>query len=683
MAKITINGVTLDPIADHGVLLQHSLLSVDAARSDYLLIQVSKPLTLAERQRLETLHVDLLEFVPQDTYVARYKQEDLAAIRALPFVAWVNTYLHGFKIAPELHQAANGQTAQLKHLIGQPAAADAPPVVVNIVLHKGADEAAAANAVARAAGVNPNTIKASKGKFRVRIPADRLSAIAAIDDVRHIEQVYEKQLWNNVARGIIGADPVSSGVTLQGDAQIVAVCDTGFDLGDTNNVHPAFQNRVVKLYALGRPGDASDHDGHGTHVCGSVLGAGVSATDGAINGTAPRARLIVQSVADDQGYLTGIPPDLSQLLQPPYDDGARVHSNSWGDKDNGYPADSQGIDDFVYTHRDMVIVIAAGNAGKDGQGTGTVDPNSVGSPGTAKNCITVGACENERPTFVWVDGSYQLRTYGDAWPSDFPAEPIHSDLFANNPEGLTGFSSRGPTADGRIKPDVVAPGSGILSTRSRATGVGPGWGASGDPLFFFDGGTSMATPLVAGGAAVVIQYLKAKNPASTPSAALVKALVINGADPLKGQYTPSELGVIPNRNEGFGRVNLQASVDAQPNSHILGMWDEGQALQVNETATFSVTLANPMSLVKVTLVWTDPAGEGLQNDLDLVVTTPTGQAVLGNAQPGSTVPDRLNNVEQVSLTTVPAGKLAIDVRAYRIALQAQSFAVVVRAIDAL
>jgi serine protease AprX len=145
----------------------------------------------------------------------------------------------------------------------------------------------------------------------------------------------------------------------------------------------------------------------------------------------------------------------------------------------------------------------------------------------------------------------------------------------------------------------------------------------------------MATPLVAGGAAVVIQFLKAKNPSSTPSAALVKAVLINGADSLKGQYTPSELGATPNRNEGFGRVNLQASVDGRADSHILGMWDEGPTLEVGQTSSFDVDLPNAMSLVKVTLVWTDPAGEGLQNDLDLVVTTSNGVTALGNAQPGN------------------------------------------------
>ena len=93
---------------------------------------------------------------------------------------------------------------------------------------------------------------------------------------------------------------------------------------------------------------------------------------------------------------------------------------------------------------------------------------------------------------------------------------------ANNPEGLVAFSSRGPTLDHRIKPDVVAPGTFILSTRSRDT-AGTGWATSADPLYFFEGGTSMATPLVAGCTAVLREFAIKQKGIKKPSAALIKA----------------------------------------------------------------------------------------------------------------------------------------------------------------
>lgn len=89
------------------------------------------------------------------------------------------------------------------------------------------------------------------------------------------------------------------------------------------------------------------------------------------------------------------------------------------------------------------MLVAAGNDGSDKDGDGAINPMSVTSPATAKNCICVGACENERPNF---DASH----YGDWWPDDYPVAPYNSDPMADNPDEIVAFSSRGPTEDGRI-----------------------------------------------------------------------------------------------------------------------------------------------------------------------------------------------------------------------------------------
>ena len=177
---------------------------------------------------------------------------------------------------------------------------------------------------------------------------------------------------------------------------------------------------------------------------------------------------------------------------------------------------------------------------------------SIGSEAAAKNCITVGATESLRPRIEL--------TYGALRPRSFPSDPIFSDLSADNPDGMAAFSSRGPTKEKRLKPDVCAPGTSILSTRSGAV-VNPEtiFGTSNDPDYFFDDGTSMATPLVAGCCAVLRESL-VKNEVPNPSAALIKALLINGARPIPGQYHPSETGPSPNPAAGWGRVNLAASV---------------------------------------------------------------------------------------------------------------------------
>src|SRR5207248_3150179 len=208
---------------------------------------------------------------------------------------------------------------------------------------------------------------------------------------------------------------------------------------------------------------------------------------GAIQGTAPQAKLVVQSLINSGGGLGGIPADLHDLFTPPYtNDKARVHTNSWGATTPGLPYDASAteIDDMVWKHQDLVICFAAGNDGIDANGDGVVDLRSVGSQSGAKNCITVGASESLRlkiePTF---------NTYADVRPASFPTNPLKSDPMANNPAGMAAFSSRGPTQERRIKPDVVAPGTSILSTHSRAAPAAQHlFGTSSDSLWFFDTG---------------------------------------------------------------------------------------------------------------------------------------------------------------------------------------------------
>jgi len=676
MSRIKINGITYDPQETGRVRSAAAPLAPDAANSDYILIQTKAPLTAEEKHQLEALSVHIHEYVSLNTYLCGYKPSDLSAIRALPFVEWANIYLVGFKIAPTLAVGAQaGEVKSLAEMSVAPATAKSrDPKTVEIVFHKDVNPETLRQQLAAIVHQNPEDIKMGRMKVRLTVQEQMLPGIAALDGVRNIEPAPKYKLMNDVARGILGLPaPTPAPGALLGTGQIVAVADTGFDMGSTTNVHPAFTGRVLKLYALGRPATANDPDGHGTHVCGSVLGDANSAVLGVrVTGAAPGAKLVMQSVLDSGGNLGGLPDDLNDLFLPPYqNDGARVHSNSWGGAGAGsYSANSREVDDFVWNHRDCVICFAAGNEGVDSSGVGRVDPGSVSEPGSAKNCITVGASENNRPGF---DNGL---TYGTGWPSDFPADPIASDEVADNPDGMAAFSSRGPLQSGRNKPDVVAPGTAILSTHSRAT-QSTGWSASDDPLYFFDGGTSMATPLVAGCSAVVRQYLTTTGGVASPSAALVKAMLINGATPMKGQYSTPEVGRVPDISEGFGRVNIPATVGPFAANASLTFRDEATQLTTGQQEQLTVTVNANHKQLKVTLVWTDPAGETLQNDLDLVVTAASGEERHGNMATGSTDFDRTNNVEQVTWTNPPAGNAVITVKAFSVALDPQSYALVV------
>ena len=309
-----------------------------------------------------------------------------------------------------------------------------------------------------------------------------------------------------------------------------------------------------------------------------------------IRGHAYKAKLVFQAVEQEMKWkpnapeelrseryvLAGIPTDPTSLFQYAYDQGARIHSNSWGGGDPGdYDNQCEQFDAFVWRHKDFCFVIAAGNDGTDKDGNGRINPTSVTSPGTAKNCVTVGACENLRPEF-------NGEKYGGWWPDDYPVAPFKSDPMANNPKQVVAFSSRGPTNDGRVKPDVVAPGTFILSTRS--TRIAPNnfaWAAyPPNKMYFHMGGTSMATPLTSGAVALIREFLRKKRGIANPSAAMLKALLVAGAQRLPAS---SSVGEVVDNDQGFGRVDLDRSLKSVLQT------TEGAGLQTGQLSSSSLS----------------------------------------------------------------------------------------------
>ena len=658
MAIITINGNSFDPIEE-----PTPSPPSDLSQSNYILIQTNPSLTDERRAELAGLGVTILEYLPRYSYLCRYEKANLQAIRNLEYISWVGNYSSDLKSASDLF-SANG----------------AEPKEVDVVFHDDVDPKKFREAIAAQANLNPDSLKLGRHKVRLTIQPTHLSAVAAIDDVRHIEEVRPAEFLDTVARvilGVVAADGNSS-VPFEGEGQIVVVADSGFDIGSKDNVHRAFvdgQNgasRVLQLYAVGRPqsGETNDPTGHGTHVAGLVLGDGESQRFGKVRGTAPKARLIVQSLLDENNKVNE-PVDLHDLFLKPYTEfGARIHNNSWGrSPGNGvYTPGSSEVDDFVWNHRDFVVCFAAGNEGRDSTASGKVDSKSITAPGTAKNCITVGATESVRPEIDHPERNLPefALTYSQKFgPGLFPADPFRDRRVAADSESVAAISSRGPAGDNRIKPDVVAPGTFILSARSRQLDPDVSlWAETAELPFIFHGGTSMASPLVAGCAALVREFLAEVHHITNPSAALVKSLLINGARPL-GQ-NGNAASVTPDFDQGFGRVDMPATVGPFPPNVSVTPHDEATALVQGQLEVRHITIEPQMSLLKVTLVWTDPPGDGLQNDLDLIVKSAGGEKRHGNKQPGETDFDRVNNVEQVVWNNFPAGDVEITVTAARI-----------------
>jgi hypothetical protein len=154
--------------------------------------------------------------------------------------------------------------------------------------------------------------------------------------------------------------------------------------------------------------------------------------------------------------------------------------------------------------------------------------------------------------------------------------------------------------------------------------------------------------------------------------------LINGAQPISGQYTPSEAGDIPSINQGFGRVDFQATVGPYGAGTNVSFQEEKTELDTNQEERTPVKVPAGARQLKVTLVWTDPAGETLQNDLDLIVQAQGGQERHGNVPDASSDFDRANNVEQVVWNNPPSGDAVIIIRAFRVTRLPQSYALVVR-----
>jgi hypothetical protein len=399
------------------------------------------------------------------------------------------------------------------------------------------------------------------------------------------------------------------------------------------------------------------------------------------------ARLVFQAIErNSTGQLAGIPADYNQLFQQARDDGARIHTNSWGDDANGqYSWKSQDIDEFMWDHKDAVILFSVGNEARDANSNGVVDEDSLSSQSSAKNCISVGASENNRASGGYNPGG-TCDSYGTCWPFDFPANPVKDDALSDDPEGMVAFSSRGPTDDGRPKPDVVAPGTNVLSVRSsQATTTHWGLLPAGNarrPFYMYKGGTSMSTPLTAGVVALIRQYVQKVHLHANPSGALLKALLIHGASPMAGQYAPPEVGDIPDNNQGWGRVNLNNSLFPDYPVRIEFRDNPAHALGTGEHRDYAFKVINTTVPFRATLAWTDfpsnlAAGGGLVNRLRLSVIDPAGTTTV-QGEPAD------NNVQQVVIDNPVVGNYTVRVTGVNVATQAteaqrQDFALVVGA----
>lgn len=638
-------------------------------------------------------------------YVVRADKKGVAAISALPVVRWVGHLPHSARVASATRRRAQGKPTATTTDTAVPRTRIRHGVYT--VQFFGPADLAKGLAQVKKLGFKvldrppDKRLLIVESQKAIGAHAKQIDRLSAVHGVQQIRERSIKRTSNDVSAGLVGAAVAQGpGFALSGTGETICVCDTGIDTGDPATIHPDFAGRISAIqsfpitpdfspyvYNPGANDGPSDRDsGHGTHVAGSVLGDGSSSVGlpglaGQIRGLSHKATLVFQAVeqeldwknpADEAEYgrflLAGIPADLTVLLQDAYTRGARIHSNSWGGGDPGaYDAQCDQLDRFVWTHKDLCVLVAAGNDGTDNDGDGAINPMSVTSPSTAKNCITVGASENKRPTF-------NAEKYGDWWPDDYPVAPFSTAAMADNPAQVVAFSSRGPTLDGRFKPDVLAPGTFVLSTRSTRIALNNTAWAAFPPsrMYFHMGGTSMATPLAAGAVGLLRQYVRRKSLAGGPTAALLKALLVASAKRLP---TPGTRRLVDN-HQGYGLINL-ASVLKPSSSRKLRMANVGPGLATGQVSRRTVTLTATAPL-RVVLAYTDYPGSALVNNLNLLVFGPDGSRYVGNqAKAGAVTLDSANNVEMVDVLSAKPGQWRIEVVGSNVPHGPQAFALVI------
>lgn len=689
------------------------------------LVQFSGPVQPAWVEQLVRDGFRIVNYIPDNAYLVYGEASSLRTMQTRAVteasVHWEGPYRAVDKIQP-----------------GAKAAADPfkrpDPNLFAVQLVRDAAANAQTLAAIDAAKLEPVIRQSEVGIFLnliVRLPVDSLDGLAARPDVVSIAP-YNQPKMRDERQGMIvagqlvanGSAPVSPGYTnwlaskgftqAQFDASgfVVDVTDSGVDTGNPSDVrHFALYKdgntngaaRLVYARLEGTPNNPGSTtaglDGHGNinaHIiAGQVTLSNFPHTD--TNGyrygqgIAPFVKVGSSVIFDPNSFTF---PNYADLASRAYSDGARVSGNSWGANVAGdYGTDSQEYDALVRDaqpagsvvpvagNQEMTFVFAAGNDGSAAQ--------TVGSPGTAKNVITVGAAENVQ--------SFSLANGGNT--ADGSDGCGIDDTGADNANDMIDFSSRGPCTDNRVKPDIVAPGThitggvaqdvktmagnGTALTGFDATGVCalPGGGTTGDPDNFFplgqqfyttSSGTSHSTPAVAGGAALVYQWF-INNFSAPPSPAMLKAFLMNAARYMNGTGANDNLY---SNNQGMGMMNLGTAFDGTARFYRDQLpADLFTASGQTRQWIGYIPPGGTGKPFRVTLAWTDApgstTGNAYVNNLNLVVTV-NGISYLGNNfNKGASVTggaaDPRNNVESVFLPAGTAGNVVVTVVAANIA----------------
>ncbi len=593
---------------------------VIAAGTHYVL-QLDGPLTADREAALVQAGIMLGQYLPEHAYIVVLNDDAAANLVAtvnqpggpLGFVAWLGAFDSEWKLDPEISNRPY-QTAHRQELASRGMAE------VTVLCFDNADTRSVVAEITRLGGevraVNP---EGSQWAIDATMRAADIPALALLDEVQFIEDGPEATLRNDTNRWILQSNVANQtpiwNKGIHGEGQIGGLID-----GTMAESHCMFDDSVPigpthrKVVALRSAGAI---DTHGTHTAGTF--AGDAAPFGAYttnDGIAFAAKLSFTNLS----AISSAGTSLSLRFQDAHNDGARVHSNSWGDDSTtSYTNWCRQIDLFTAANEDSLVAFAVSNGS-----IATTPENSV-------NVLGVGASQ------------------------DTPSQGNHCS------------GGTGPTADGRRKPEVYAPGCGTVSASAATT--------CGTTALT---GTSMACPAVSGAGLLVRQYFTegwypsgTKNAADaiTPSGALLKAVLVNTSVDMTG------ISGYPSNSEGWGRVLLDNSLFFAGEARKLFVRDVRNAsgLTTGQLAEYTFRVSTDNAPLEITLVSTHPAAtvgvaNPIINNLDLEVVDPLSNIYKGNvfasgqSSIGGTA-DAKNNVERVIRNSPIPGLYTVRVRA--------------------
>jgi subtilisin-like proprotein convertase family protein len=674
------------------------------------LVQFHRPLDREFYQALERAGAQFVAYVPNHAALVRADSRTAADLERMAGIQAVLPFEPYFKLAePLLPMAVDGVVLD-------------PGQGLQVLVYPDADEQARLELESLGVEVLGTTRSPFGTVFQVQAPMGGLVPLVQLAEVQRVELWRPRVLMNDLARlRVRVATNQFTNTTylgLTGKGVLVNINDTGVDVE-----HPGLRGRVVTTDPA--PWVLVDPDGHGTHVAGTLAGDG-AASEGVTNILGSWAEAVYSGMAT-QAEVHVLPIDLAAgpLVSDSYlqEAAAReyylerggtnllVSNNSWNYAGSStYDLAAASYDAAVRDalpdlpgSQPLLFVFAAGNAGGGTSEGQAGRAGSIASPATAKNVITVGTIEQPR----FLTNTYYTLFMTDGSTTnvfELPESTNDVSLITTNlpfmPESdsdnqVASFSSRGNVGIGRegtwgrFKPDVVAPGTYVLSARSAAWrletqltntplfGLLPLYeelNEGAEPHYRFETGTSMSAPVVSGLLVLMQEFLE-QTLGRNYNPALLKALLLHGTRPVNPLY---DLESNKRLNlQGWGLPNLTNSLPADLEEVAEAQWplrmyaDTGtNVLATGQAHTWTVEVSSNAVFVpfRATLVWTDPPGNPgaalkLVNDLDLVLTNlTTGQVFYGNNIDGDfssprgiespPEPDFVNNVENLILPSL-------------------------------